>query len=245
MQKIKNEKLFSILPTVIVGILLVASILTSGFNFKKEVEEPRVALLSAEEAGQKAVEYINENILLGQATAFLKNIVDFKADGFCELYKFQVDVNGQTFDSYITRDGKLIFPEAIDLGEASIVQTPEAEAPKAPSEDTISSEELTKFINCLKEVNFIIYGANWCGWTKKLVEMLGGFDMVKSIYVECTEEEKLCEEKEISAYPTILIKGERYEGGRTFENLSAATGCQIPPGAESISGENSGGGGCQ
>jgi len=131
MKEIKNEKLFSILPTVIIGILLVASILTSGFNFKKGVEEPRVASLSAEEAGQKAVEYINENILLDQNTASLKNIVDFKADGFCELYKFQVDVNGQTFDSYITQDGKFIFPEAIDLE----LQT---------EEETSSSTEIPK-----------------------------------------------------------------------------------------------------
>ena len=89
-------------------------------------------------------------------------------------------------------------------------------------------EELTKFMSCLEEADFKIYGANWCGWTKKLVTMLGGFEMVEPIYVECTERVEDCQNAGIMGYPTIFIKGERYEGQRTFEAFSAATDCAAP-----------------
>ncbi len=120
----KFSKFIYLLPTVIIGILLIVSVMTSGFDLKKE----NIVLISAQEAGQKALEYINENFFQGKNSASLKNIVDFDAGG---LYKFQVDVNGQTFDSYITRDGKLIFPEGINL---------EAQT----EEETSSSTEIPK-----------------------------------------------------------------------------------------------------
>lgn len=127
MKEIKNGKLFSILPTVIIGILLVVSILTSGFNFKKE---SKLVLLSSQEAGQKAIEFIDKNIPQGQ-TASLKNIADFNTSG---LYKFQVDVGEQTFDSYITRDGKLLFPQAIDLEAQAVAQEEGSPQPEVKME---------------------------------------------------------------------------------------------------------------
>lgn len=93
---------------------------------------------------------------------------------------------------------------------------------------TVKEQDITGFVTCLDRAGFKIYGANWCGWTKKLVNEFGGFDIVESIYIECTEQQQLCNEKRISGYPTILIKDQPYEGERTFEGFERATGCRAP-----------------
>ena len=196
---------------------------------------------SSEDLAQKAIDYINKNILSEGLTASLVSVVEESG-----LYKIHIKIGEEEYDSYVSKDGKLLFPSGfIKLEEAPITETSETEESEPASENIIPPEELTEFIYCLKEANFVIYGANWCGWTKKLTDMFGGFDMVKPIYVECTEEEELCEEKEVSGYPTILINGEKYQGGRTFEEIAATTGCEIPSGAESINEESSASGGCQ
>ena len=96
----------------------------------------------------------------------------------------------------------------------------------------VIGSDLTKlktFNDCLGEKNFRIYGANWCGWTKKLVvDTLGGFDTASAIYVECTEEKELCLSEGITGYPTTKINGEVYNGARTIAAISQATGCPAP-----------------
>ena len=231
----KIKQLFT--PFFVIGICL----LIIGVFIILNQEKIEKVETSPEDLAQKAIDYINENLLSEGITASLVSVVEESG-----LYKIHIKIGEEEYDSYVSKDGKLLFPSGfIELEEAPITQTPEIEESEPASENTISSEELTEFIYCLKEANFVIYGANWCGWTEKLTNMFGGFDMVKPIYVECTEEEELCEEKEVSAYPTILIKGEGYQGERTFEKIAAATSCEIPSGAESISGESSGSGGCQ
>jgi thiol-disulfide isomerase/thioredoxin len=89
-------------------------------------------------------------------------------------------------------------------------------------------ESLIEFNNCLAEKGFVIYGANWCGFCKELVTMLGGYDAVSSIYVECTENEALCQSEDIRGYPTIKINGQAYQGQRTISSFSTTTGCDMP-----------------
>ena len=214
---------------VIAGLLIAGALIY--LNQGREITSEKG--LSSQEIAEKAINYINQNIMAEGQTASLVNVGEENG-----VYKIHLKIGEMEYDSYATKDGKFLFPEGYNLEAVPIAQTPEAGASQPPSENTISSEELTKFIDCLRGANFVIYGANWCGWTKKLVEMLGGFDMVKPIYVECTEEEELCEEKGIRGYPTIFIEGEEYQGARTFEGFTAATDCDMPVGAESVTGEN-------
>jgi|ETNmetMinimDraft_26_1059896.scaffolds.fasta_scaffold53671_2 hypothetical protein len=111
-----------------------------------------------------------------------------------------------------------------------VIKSPSQPAAQAPSAYT--DEDLTKlktFNDCLGEKNVKIYGANWCGWTKKLVvDTLGGFDTASAIYVECTEEETLCSSEGISGYPTTKINGEVYNGARTIAAIAEVTGCPVP-----------------
>lgn len=87
-------------------ILLIASILTSGFSFLKKEE------LSKEEAAEKTMNYINTNLLQGGAVAELKSTKEEK-----DLYVLRLEVNGREVDSYVTKDGELLFVQAINMSE--------------------------------------------------------------------------------------------------------------------------------
>lgn len=223
--------------SIVIAGLLIAGVLIY-LNQGKVTEEVSEGL-SPQQVAEKAIDYITQNILAEGLTASLISVAEENG-----VYKIHLKIGEEEYDSYATKDGKFLFPEGYNLEETPTAQNTEDESPQPSTEGSISSEELAKFVGCLEKADFVIYGANWCSWTKKLVEMLGGWDMVKPIYIECTEETELCEEKEISGYPTIFVRGERYQGSRTFEGFAAATDCDVSVGAESVTGESPSGG-CQ
>lgn len=231
------------IAVIIAGVLIAGAVIyvnpsiLSGQE-KLETENETQNVLSSQEAADKALSFINENILEQGMSASLIEAIEENG-----LYKLKLKIGEQELDLYVTKNGKFLFPQVVDL-EQPIVQNTDGEEMPSSVENPVSPEEMEKFITCLKDADFVIYGANWCGWTQKLVEMLGGFDITKPIYIECVEEEEICQEKGISGYPTIHINGEAYGGARTFEDFSAATGCEAPAGAELLE-ENSGEGGCK
>ena len=95
--------------TIILVILLIASILTSGFRFG----------FGKDKVGEDAVKYLNAYVLAGQG-------IEAKLNGVTEengLLKLKLDVGGKQFDSYVTNDGKFLFPSAIDLSIKPITST--------------------------------------------------------------------------------------------------------------------------
>jgi len=114
--KIKKSALWQIISGVLL-VVLVISILTNGFRFSsKSVSKDVVA--------QNTIKYINEVLLQGQATANFVSIED--KDG---LYNLKFTINGRSYDTFVTKDGKTLFPQAIDLAEKPQVQAP-VEIPK-------------------------------------------------------------------------------------------------------------------
>ena len=87
---------------------------------------------------------------------------------------------------------------------------------------------LKEFNDCLADNGMIIYGANWCGICISLIQTLGGYDKVENVYIECTENQQLCQSEGITGYPTIKINDEPYRGQRSLQSFSEATGCQLP-----------------
>jgi molecular chaperone DnaK (HSP70) len=70
--------------------------------------------LSSEEAKTKAEDFVNEYLIGdGQATATVADISE--TDG---LYQLKVQVNEQTIDAYMTKDGQTFFPQGIDMENA-------------------------------------------------------------------------------------------------------------------------------
>ncbi len=106
------------------AVLLVASIATSGFGLGES------GALSREQVSNKAADYINKNILHGQGVATVADVQESNG-----LYSLTLNVAGQVYDSYATRDGSLLFPQAINLDEEPVAQAASAAAPSVPKSE--------------------------------------------------------------------------------------------------------------
>ena len=116
----KNIKYWHILSGVIV-LLLIALILAAIFGFWG-IE--RIRPMAKERAGETAIKYINENVLEG-ASATLGGVEKKKG-----IYLVKIKVGEQEYDSYITFDGRYLFPSGFDLAGPSPAETQNEEAAK-------------------------------------------------------------------------------------------------------------------
>jgi hypothetical protein len=91
----------------------------------------------------------------------------------------------------------------------------------------INNTELILFNDCLSEKGFMIYGTNRCPYTNDIINMLGGYGAVSSIYVNCDENNELCISEGIQTYPTIKINNHIYTSIRNLFGFSSETGCYI------------------
>ena len=83
------------------AILLVISIFSNGFrNFAKNIGE--------EKAKEKVSDFLAK-ILQGKQA----NIKDINEES--NLYKLIIGLDGQTFNAYLSKDGKLFFPSVIEI----------------------------------------------------------------------------------------------------------------------------------
>jgi len=144
-----------------------------------------------------------------------------------------IKINGKPYSGARTIEGLASVVEACNVPELSnggVAQ--QTQTQQAQGSTTYTEEEVAKigvFMNCLADKGVKIYGANWCGWTKKfVVETIGGFDIAEPVYVECTENTEECSDAGVSGYPTTQINGEAYSGSRDFAGLAAVTGCKAP-----------------
>lgn len=183
--------------------------------------------LKAEEAKTRAINYINEN--LGMPGT---NVSAVSVEEKYSVYEVTIEYQGKQQPVYVSKDGKYLFFTALntskELPKMTATPAPSTTARETATPPPYSTEELQSFVNCLDKAGVKIYGAKWCPHCQELVNRLGGYDIVDPIYVECTENKQLCQEKGIQAYPTILINGSEYHGPRTYQALSQATGCPVP-----------------
>ncbi|MBU4274793.1 hypothetical protein KKE19_03170 [Patescibacteria group bacterium] len=106
--KIVNIIKGNIVLTVIIAVVVVgvvgASIYTFYFNNGNKIGGN---ILTAQAAGQKAIDYINDNILQDQGQVSLKETQEVSG-----LYKIKIIFEGQDqdTDAYITKDGRYLFP---------------------------------------------------------------------------------------------------------------------------------------
>jgi thiol-disulfide isomerase/thioredoxin len=94
---------------VIAGLIVAGAIYINQAKDKAGKEIP--GLLTSQQAAEKAINYINQNLLQQGTTASLVSVAEEKG-----IYKFRLKVANQEYDSYVTKDGKLLFTEqGIDL----------------------------------------------------------------------------------------------------------------------------------
>lgn len=107
MTKISNQNLIiGILAIVIIGLIGI------GFWFCKGKPEPGTGLteISAQEAGQKAIDFINQNLTQEGQTASLVNVSSTNG-----VYQVKLKLRQKEYSSYVTKDGKFLFPQGFDL----------------------------------------------------------------------------------------------------------------------------------
>lgn len=79
---------------------------------EKELAECRAAapqgILSPNEAAKIAVDHINNVLLTNGKTA----VSDYDASEVSGIYEFKITVEGKDYDTYVTKDGKIVFAQA-------------------------------------------------------------------------------------------------------------------------------------
>lgn len=89
-------------------ILLVIALVVIGlFSFHKQ---PRN--LSADQAKAKAEKFVNDFLMQSGTKATVKEVTEEYG-----LYKLKVDIVSDVVESYISKDGKLFFPQALDIDQ--------------------------------------------------------------------------------------------------------------------------------
>ena len=113
--------------SLLLAIAVGAAIFTNGFDLTGKAV---VSSITPSEAEQKALGYINSNLLQPPFTA-----TAVKTEELNGMYKIKIDVAGRQIDSYVTKDGKLFFPQGLEL---------DAALPSVDGKDTTSTPEATK-----------------------------------------------------------------------------------------------------
>ena len=204
-------------PWMIVSIVLGLVVLLLVINMFAPFMGITGNVISESDAGQKILDFADSQGIAAELVEVNKK---------SGLYEVVLFMQGRDVPVYVTLDGENLVSGLTPLGVITQPSQTQQTSEEYSEEDL---EKISVFIDCLAKKGVKIYGANWCGWTKKLVvQTLGGFDIAAPIYVECTENEELCSSEEVSGYPTIKINQELYKGARTFEGFAESTGCSAP-----------------
>lgn len=115
--------------TAILTVISISLIVNMGLQPTGEViEQPDdFNVISADDAAQKALDYINTYVLQGQATAILLETVEESG-----LYDMKIRVMGRVYDAYVTKDGRLLMLSALDLDQKPEVPEPQPSQFDAP-----------------------------------------------------------------------------------------------------------------
>jgi glutaredoxin len=127
--KIKRSSIW-MMVSVVLAVFFVISILTHGFSGGLV----GVAALSSDEAAEKAVTYINENLLSSGQEATLKSVEESS-----NLYNLKLDIGGREYDTYVTKDGELLFPSVVNMDAE--IETTETETEQEQPAGVVKSDK--------------------------------------------------------------------------------------------------------
>ncbi len=92
----------------VIGILFIISLFTNGFSIGN-----LVSAKSADQVGKETLDYINNELLRGTATATMGEVTEENG-----LYKSLLTIAGESNYVYMTKDGSLLFVQAIPIGKS-------------------------------------------------------------------------------------------------------------------------------
>lgn len=109
----KNISTWQAISGILV-VLLIFSVFTNGFQFSNNggSDGDTITLSEAEE---RALEYVNNNLLQPPFTAELT-----ESEELDSMYRLTLTVAGQDVDSFMTKDGNYFFPQGYETGATAI-----------------------------------------------------------------------------------------------------------------------------
>jgi protein-disulfide isomerase len=147
---------FWMITTVILAIILIVMVV-KGQGITGNI----AATMSANDAANKAINYINDYLLQGQGTANLTSV----SGGANGLYNLKFTISGRAYDSYVTTDGKLLFPSAVDMTQTPETTETTQETTEAPKSD---KPEVHAFV-----MSYCPYGLQFMKAYIPVIELLG------------------------------------------------------------------------
>ena len=115
---------------IIVIVVLTAISIGGYFVYKNNNKVAETGFLSAQASAEKAIDFINQNMLPENITASLIEVVEDNG-----LYKFKLKVVEEEHTAYTTKDGKLLFIDGIDMDQAIEAENQEPAAVEVPKEE--------------------------------------------------------------------------------------------------------------
>jgi glutaredoxin len=112
MLKLKHMKYFKNKKARIVTIVAALFLSAVGVFYAVGGEIIFQFKVPAQTAAEMAVKYINENFNLGDNTASLVSVSEMKL-----AYKLSLKIGSNDFMSYVTKDGKMLYPDGYELGQ--------------------------------------------------------------------------------------------------------------------------------
>lgn len=98
----------------VVGIvLLISSIFTAGFRSWSISDRDSVT--------QETLEFVNTQLLPGQTAAEITEVATEQG-----LYRMTININGRALETYVTKDGKVFFPQGIKVDEFAALSNSDA-----------------------------------------------------------------------------------------------------------------------
>lgn len=113
-------------PRITLPILLIIALVIIGyFSFNR----PETKNINENQAKVKAEQFINDFLMQGGNKATVKEIT--KEYG---LYKLKIDIVSDVVESYLSKDGKLFFPQALNIDEINAEKNSPAKGAEATAD---------------------------------------------------------------------------------------------------------------
>ena len=103
--------------TILIAIAIIGILITGGLIYANQNpgQFPFLQLGGSNDAiAKKALDYLNKEVLAGQSPASLVSVSTESG-----LIKIKIKIDANEYDSYVTKDGKLLFPQAFNMAPAT------------------------------------------------------------------------------------------------------------------------------
>jgi thiol-disulfide isomerase/thioredoxin len=213
---------------LMIGIIIGVAVGAFGFPQAQSPGLSAGSALTPEKAGVRAIDFITNYAVAPGVDVELINITEVED---ANLYKIAVNISSmrgtQTAESYMTKDGKLLFPSGLDIEEvkAMVEQQKEQEENLTQEQQEqkttignfiVSSDEI-----CLEDGKPIIYffGADWCGgckWEHPVIEnVTAQFEGYISFHdnIDSTADEDIFTKYSDGHIPTLVLGCKYYRVG--------------------------------